>query len=110
MQKRVEEIGKHMQRSDGRTLCTTFQSRKGSAPTFVKAWWNLSETLVEPWKNLPQNLLVAQINPLGSPRRIRPNEPETLRNLENLGGTFRVLQEDIHFSLIKQKQYIYIYI
>ena len=50
---------------------------------------NLHETLVKPWRNLSQNLLAAQDEPLGSPRRPCPREPETLRILENLGGTFR---------------------
>ena len=83
--------------------------------TFMKPWWNLGETLVEPWWNFPQNLLPAQdgsapenqrhhetwrflvqpwrnpgepsADPFGSPRRISPREPETPRNLENLGAT-----------------------
>ena len=69
------------------TFCRTFPKRKGSAPEDQKRsrnLRNLRETLVEP----SQNLLAAQDEPLGSPRRICPREPETLRNLENLGGTF----------------------
>ena len=45
--------------------------------TSVKPWWNLGEPSTEPFKT----------EPFGSPRGIRPREPEAPRNLKNLGGT-----------------------
>ena len=98
-----------MQRSDGRTLCTTFQSRKGSAPTFVKAWWNLSETLVEPWKNLPQNLLVAQDKPSWQPKT---HPPQRTRDTTKLGESWWNLPRSTRgYSFFSyQAKAIYIYI
>ncbi len=58
MPKRVEELGDKLKKWWGR--------------------WNLDEPSTEPFKT----------EPFGSPRRICPREPETTRNLKNLGGTW----------------------
>ena len=73
-EKRVEGNGDKCKEVMGEPCAEPFRKRKGSAPedqrdhetyaTFVKPWWNLGETWVEP-----------SAEPFGSPRRICPREP-----------------------------------
>ena len=86
--KRVEELGDKFEEVMGEPSTEPFEfwhSKTGlpqktrEIMKLAQPWWNLGEPSTEPF----------EAEPFGSPRRICPREPETPRNLKNLGGTFR---------------------